>query len=116
MTIRKKSDIIWDVNTATRQGVVNIVDQETMTEVMSMLTLEAARVNCGLNLVDAAKLLGIHRDTLWKYEQDSTKVSREFEIKVKEVYRQPKGRIFFGRKSEFFRIRSPEYSRKGEAK
>jgi len=94
--------------TATRQGVVNIIDQETVTEVMSMLTLEAARVNCGLNLIEAARLFGIHKDTLWRYEQDSTKVSREFMIKAKEVYKQPQGRIFFGKKSDFFRIRSPE--------
>ncbi|OAS17489.1 transcriptional regulator [Paenibacillus oryzisoli] len=70
-----------------------------------MVTLEAARVNCGYSLVEAADLFGIHRDTLWKYEQDSTRVSRTFMIKVQEVYGFKQNQIFFGVKSDFFRIK-----------
>lgn len=68
------------------------------------LTLEAARVNCGYNLTEAAEKLGVHRDTLWKYEQDSTNVPRTFMLKVSEVYGIPNDYIFFGVKSDFFRI------------
>ncbi|QYR20835.1 helix-turn-helix transcriptional regulator [Paenibacillus sp. sptzw28] len=70
-----------------------------------LLTLEAARINNGYNLVQAAELFGIHRDTLWKYEQDSTRVPRTFMVKVQEVYGLPTKNIFFGIKSEFFRIK-----------
>lgn len=68
-----------------------------------LFTLEAARVNCGLNLRDAAKLLGIHKDTLWKYEQDSTRVPRTFMLKAQEVYGLHLKYIFFGVKSDFYR-------------
>lgn len=71
-----------------------------------MLTLEAARVNCGLTLAQAAEKFGIHRDTLWKYEQDSTRVPRTFMLKASEVYGIPIDNIFFGVKSEFFRIKA----------
>lgn len=73
-----------------------------------VLTLEAARVNCGLTLEQAAKKLGIHRDTLWKYEQDSTRVSRTFMLKASEIYGIPIDNIFFGVKSEFFRIKEQQ--------
>ena len=68
------------------------------------MTLEAARVNRGYTLAEAAKKFGIHKDTLWNYEQDSTRVPRTFMIKVPEVYGIPTRYIFFGVKSEFFRI------------
>lgn len=77
-------------------------------ELMLMITLEAARKNCGYTLAVAAKKIGIHSDTLCGYEKDSSKVSREFSERVHKVYKQPKGRIFFGNKSEFFRIRECE--------
>lgn len=87
-----------------------MIEQESISEVMSMLTLEAARINCGYTLVQAAEFFGVHRDTLWKYEQDSTKVPRTFMLKVREVYKQPQNRIFFGKKSDFFRIREEYYA------
>lgn len=69
------------------------------------LTLKAARVNCGLTLIEAAKKFGIHRDTLWKYEQDSTRVPHTFVLQAEQVYGVPADKIFFGVKSEFFRMR-----------
>lgn len=75
-----------------------------------MLTLEAARVNCGLTLQQAAEKFGVHRDTLWKYEQDSTRVPRTFMLKAAEVYGVPIDNIFFGVKSEFFRIKKQRNS------
>lgn len=70
-----------------------------------LITLEAARVNSGYTLVEAAELLGIHRDTLWNYEQDSTRVPRTFMLQAKEVYGLPIKHIFFGIKSDFFRTK-----------
>lgn len=71
-----------------------------------LMTLEAARVNCGFNLAEAAQRLGIHKDTLWRYEQDSTRVSRTFMSNASNLYGIPQTNIFFGEKSEFFRIRA----------
>lgn len=70
---------------------------------MVKITLRAARVNCGLKLVEAAKLFGINKDTLSKYEKDSTNVPRTFLIKVEAIYKIPVEHIFFGEQSEFFR-------------
>ena len=67
------------------------------------ITLKAARVNAGLRLVDAAKLFGINKDTLSKYEKDSTNVPRSFFVKIEEHYKIPVENIFFGPQSDFFR-------------
>ncbi|GIN73994.1 hypothetical protein J14TS2_44690 [Bacillus sp. J14TS2] len=67
------------------------------------ITLKAARVNAGLKLVEAAELFGINKDTLSKYEKDSTNVPRSFFIKIEQFYRIPVENIFFGPQSEFFR-------------
>ncbi len=71
-----------------------------------LITLEAARVNCGYNLAEAAQKIGVHRDTLWRYEQDSTRVPRTFMLKASEVYGIPHANIFWGKKSEFFRMKN----------
>lgn len=70
---------------------------------MVKITLRAARVNSGLKLVDAAKMFGINKDTLSKYEKDSTNVPRTFLIKIDQIYKIPVENIFFGKQSEFFR-------------
>ena len=67
------------------------------------ITLRAARVNAGLKLVEAAELFGISKDTLSKYEKDSTDVPRSFFIKIEQLYKIPVENIFFGPQSEFFR-------------
>ncbi|WP_262481728.1 helix-turn-helix domain-containing protein [Bacillus sp. CH30_1T] len=67
------------------------------------ITLKAARVNSNLNLVEAAEKFGINKDTLWKYERDSTNVPRTFFIQIEGVYGIPVDNIFFGNVSEFFR-------------
>lgn len=72
------------------------------------ITLRAARVNAGLTLIEAAKLFGINKDTLSKYERDSSNVPRKFFIKIEEVYGVPVDNIFFGRESEFFRKENPK--------
>lgn len=70
---------------------------------MVKLTLRAARVNAGLTLVEASKLFGINKDTLSKYERDSTNIPRSIFIKIEEIYGVPIENIFFGTESEFFR-------------
>lgn len=67
------------------------------------ITLRAARVNAGYTLTEASKLFSINKDTLSKYEQDSTNVPRTFLIKIEEIYKIPTENIFFGKQSEFFR-------------
>ena len=68
-----------------------------------LMTLEAARVNAGFTIAEAAEQFGLHRDTLWRYEQDSTRVPRTFMILVPRVYKVPINNIFFGVKSEYIR-------------
>lgn len=72
------------------------------------ITLRAARVNAGLTQTEAAKIFGINRDTLHKYEKDSSNVPRKFIVKVESVYNIPLDNIFFGKESEFFRNRRKE--------
>ncbi|MEC1637399.1 helix-turn-helix transcriptional regulator [Schinkia azotoformans] len=67
------------------------------------ITLKAARVNAGLKLVDAANKFGVNKDTLSKYEKDSSNVPRSFFAKIEEVYGWPVENIFFGPQSDFFR-------------
>ncbi|WP_144461835.1 helix-turn-helix domain-containing protein [Siminovitchia fortis] len=67
------------------------------------ITLKAARVNAGYKLVEAAKLFGINKDTLSKYERDSSNVPRSFFIKIETIYGIPVENIFFGPQSDFFR-------------
>ena len=70
---------------------------------MIQITLRAARVNNGLTLSEASKELGVHKDTLSKYERDSTNIPRSIFIKFEELYKIPIEYIFFGKESEFFR-------------
>lgn len=67
------------------------------------ITLRAARVNAGLRLIEAAGRFGINKDTLSKYEKDSTNIPRSIFIKIEEVYKVPVDNIFFGNESDFFR-------------
>lgn len=70
---------------------------------MIKITLRAARVNAGYTLTEAAAKFGINKDTLSKYEQDSSNVPRMFFVKIEEIYKIPVEYIFFGKQSEFFR-------------
>lgn len=70
---------------------------------MIKITLRAARVNAGLRLVEAAELFGINKDTLSKYEKDSTNVPRSFFVQIENIYGVPLNNIFFGQESDFFR-------------
>lgn len=62
---------------------------------MFKITLKAARVNAGLNLVPAAKLLEISKDRLIKWEKNSGLVPPVWQKKIAEVYGVPIDCIFF---------------------
>ena len=62
---------------------------------MLKITLRATRVNAGYKLIEAAKEFGINKDTLSKYEKDSSNIPRKFFIKIEEIYKIPVENIFW---------------------
>lgn len=58
------------------------------------MTLKAARVNAGFRLIDAAKLIGIRKDTLIKWERNSGLVNPIMQQKISSVYKVPIECIF----------------------
>ena len=71
---------------------------------MPKITLKAARVNAGLTQKEAAKLLGIHFQTLSKYENDSSNIPFSLVEKASEIYGLPISCFFLGEKYENNRI------------
>lgn len=65
------------------------------------MTLKAARVNADFRLIDAAKLIGIGKDTLIKWERNSGLVNPIMQQKISSVYKVPIEYIFFGKSLEF---------------
>lgn len=65
------------------------------------ITLQAARLNLGFTLKEAAQLFNIHYQTLANYEKDSTNVTRTFIIKAESVYGIPSENIYFGKLQDF---------------
>ncbi len=63
-----------------------------------MMTLKAARVNAGLTILEACKLLGFGKDTLIKYEKHPELVKKAKRAKLSEVYAIAEEHIFFGNK------------------
>ena len=70
---------------------------------MMLITLRAARVNCGYSQQEAAKLLGVHYQTLSKWENDSSDMPMSAISKASDVYHIPANNIFFGNENEFIR-------------
>ena len=62
------------------------------------MTLKAARVNKGLTILEACKLLGFGKDTLIKYEKHPELVKKTKKEKFVEVYGIAEEHIFFGNK------------------
>lgn len=71
---------------------------------MPLITLRAARVNSGYSQKEAAKLLGIHYQTLASLEKDSSQIPYAIIEKLESVYGVPADNIFFGFENEFIRI------------
>lgn len=59
------------------------------------ITLKAARVNAGFRIIDAAKLIGIGKDTLIKWEKNFELVNPIMQQKISSIYKIPREYIFF---------------------
>lgn len=64
------------------------------------ITLKAARVNAGLTITEAAKLIGISPTTLIKWEKNSGIVTPVKQLAIQRVYKFPIDNIFFGNELE----------------
>ena len=64
------------------------------------MTLSALRENYSLNSLEASKDLGIHQQTLLKYEKDSTGIPVDLAIKLAGYYGVGLEDIFLGNKYE----------------
>lgn len=78
-------------------------EMEVMRMIMTppKITLEAARINAGLTLKQAAEKIGVSVSTLHKWEQDSSSVKISDVQKIEQAYQYPTNFIFFGNKLEF---------------
>lgn len=64
------------------------------------MTLSALRENYSLNSLEASKDLGIHQQTLLKYEKDSTGIPVDLARKLADYYGVDLDDIFLGKKYE----------------
>lgn len=59
------------------------------------ITIKAARVNAGLTIKEAAKLIGICETTLINWEKDPSIIQSKYQKKISEVYNFPIDNIIF---------------------
>lgn len=71
---------------------------------MIQLSLKAARVNAGLSVNEAAEAIGVHPQTLGKYEKDSSDISVSLLNELSRLYQIPADYIFLGGQYELIRI------------
>lgn len=64
---------------------------------MIEISLSSARVNAGLTIKEAAKMVGIHHETLSKYEKDSSDIPMSLLNKLSQLYQVPTDNIFLGK-------------------
>lgn len=60
------------------------------------ISLRAARVNANLTLIQAAKEIGIGKDTLIKWEKNPGYVNPIYQQKISQAYKIPIDAIFLG--------------------
>lgn len=60
------------------------------------ISLRAARINANLTLIEAAKMLGINKSTLIKWEKHSGQVTANNQLRLSSLYKIPIDNIFFG--------------------
>lgn len=75
-----------------------------MTDVTIQMSLKAARVNAGLTSKEAAEAVGVHYQTLTKYEKDSSDISFSLLEELSNLYQVPINNIFLGKEYELIRI------------
>lgn len=61
------------------------------------ISLKAARVNADLTILEAAKQIGIGKDTLMKWEKKPDRVDTRYQKLISKTYEFPIDCIFFGR-------------------
>jgi transcriptional regulator with XRE-family HTH domain len=66
-----------------------------------LITLRAARVNNGFILQEVAELVGKSKDTISKYEADSSNIPRNLMTELLRLYGLTQNDIFFGKESDF---------------
>ena len=59
------------------------------------ISLRAARVNAGMSIEHASKMLNISKDTLRNYENGKTAPQWDTVTKMEEIYKYPVSYIFF---------------------
>lgn len=64
------------------------------------ITLEAARKNAGYTQKEVAKAIGVHNQTVSKYEKDSSRIPFDLMERLCTLYGVSKDDIFFGKKYE----------------
>ncbi|MGQ7567193.1 helix-turn-helix transcriptional regulator [Streptococcus suis] len=62
-------------------------------------SLKALRVNAGLTAKEVADMIGIHHQTLLKYERDSMDIRVDLLAQLAELYRVNQDDIFLGKQS-----------------
>ncbi|HFI0500270.1 TPA: helix-turn-helix transcriptional regulator [Streptococcus suis] len=62
-------------------------------------SLKALRVNAGLTAKEVADMVGIHHQTLLKYERDSMDIRVDLLAQLAELYRVNQDDIFLGKQS-----------------
>lgn len=65
------------------------------------ITMRAARINAGLSISEASKLIGVSDSTLRNWEDDSSSIKVSFLDKIESAYDYPINYIFFGKTLEF---------------
>ena len=70
---------------------------------MQKMTLRALRTNYSLTAKEVAEEIGIHHQTLLKYEHDGTRIPVNLLRKLSDFYEVDPDLIFLGRKYELNR-------------
>jgi phage transcriptional regulator, cro/CI family protein len=68
------------------------------------MTLRALRTNYDLTAKEAADKIGIHPQTLLKYEHDSSRIPMDLLLKLAALYKIDSNFIFLGSKSDLKQI------------
>ena len=70
---------------------------------MIEISLRSARVNAGFTIKEVAKLVGLHHETLSKYENDSSDIPISLLNELSEMYQMPMDNIFLGKRYDLIR-------------
>lgn len=70
---------------------------------MIQFSLKSIRINAGMTRKEAADILGIHDQTLGKYEKDSSDIPMSLLEKISNLYQTPMNYIFLGKEYDLIR-------------